>query len=101
MGSLGTARQPDEPIDLSDYEAIGTLQHALSRHAEEAYLDTGSDRARQITERMFKALTDTVTDPRGVTAPASVAELAAIGEASESEVTSASSTSFAGRDDRS
>jgi tetratricopeptide (TPR) repeat protein len=81
------ARQPGEPIDISDYEAIGTLEHALSRHAEEAYLDTGSDRNRRLTERVFKALTDTVTDSRGVRRPASVAELARIAETSESEVT--------------
>jgi len=78
--------QPDRPIDISDYEAVGTLRHALSRHAEEAYLDTGSDRNRHITERIFKALTDTVTDSRGVRRPCSVAELAAIAEFPEPEV---------------
>lgn len=78
---------PDkQPIDIADYEAIGTLQHALSRHAEEAYEETGSDFRRKIAERIFKALTDTFSDARGVRRPTSVQELAAISEVPESDV---------------
>ena len=51
--------QLEEPIDVADYEAIGTMEHALSIHAEEAFRESGADKNRQITERMFKALTDT------------------------------------------
>jgi len=79
-------RQPGEPIDAAAYEAIGTLRHALSLHAEEAYQETNGDRGRQIAERMFKALTDTYSDPRGVRRPTSVRELADICEANEGEV---------------
>ncbi len=79
-------RRPGEAIDIADYEAVGTLQRALSLHAEEAYLETGSDRGVQIAERLFKALTDTFSDPRGVRRPTSVEDLAAICEATELEV---------------
>ena len=79
-------RQPGEPIDAADYEAIGTLQNALSLHAEEAYQETRGDRGRQIAEQMFKALTDTYSDPRGVRHPTTIRELAEICEASEGEV---------------
>ena len=48
--------------------------------------ETGGDRGRQIAERMFKALTDTFSDPRGVRRPTSVRELADICEATEAEV---------------
>ena len=78
--------QPGEPIDAAAYEAIGTLRQALSRHAEEAYHETSGDRGRQIVERMFKALTDTFSDPRGVRRPTSIRELADICEATEAEV---------------
>ena len=78
--------QPGLPIDLADYEAVGTLRQALSLHAEEAYQQTGSDRSRGIAERMFKALTDRFSDERGVRRPTSVQELAEICEAPESEV---------------
>jgi len=78
--------QPGEPIDIPDYEAVGTLRQALSLHAEEAYQETGSDRRRRITAMMLKALTDSFSDPRGVRRPTSVKELAAICEVRESEL---------------
>jgi tetratricopeptide (TPR) repeat protein len=78
--------QPGQSIDIADYEAIGGLQQALSLHAEEAYHESGFDRGHQIAEKIFKALTDTFSDPRGVRCPTSVHELAAICEASEPEV---------------
>ena len=79
-------RQPGEPIDAAAYEAIGTLRNALSLHAEEAYQETKGERGRQIAERMFKALTDTYSDSRGVRRPTSIRELADICEATEDEV---------------
>ena len=79
-------RQRDEPIDIQDYEAVGTLRNALSLHAEEAFQETGSESRQHVTERIFKALTDTFSDPRGVRRPTSVADLAAICETSEAEV---------------
>jgi Flp pilus assembly protein TadD len=79
-------RSQGEAIDIADYEAVGTLHHALSLHAEEAFLETGSDVNRKIAERLFKALTDTFSDPRGIRRPTSVRQLSAICEASEREV---------------
>lgn len=76
----------DEPIDIADYEAVGTMRNALSSHAEEAYQEAGSESSRKIVERMFKSLTDTFSDPRGVRRPTSVQELAAVCEASVSDV---------------
>jgi tetratricopeptide (TPR) repeat protein len=86
QGSQGQAGQPGTPIDLVNYEAVGTLQNALSLHAEEAYQETGPGPGQRIAQRILKALTDTFTDPRGVRRPTSIAELAAICEAPESEV---------------
>jgi tetratricopeptide (TPR) repeat protein/energy-coupling factor transporter ATP-binding protein EcfA2 len=74
------------PIDVADYEAIGTFNGALSRHAEEAYAEAESEGLASIAMRVFQALTDTVSDPRGVRRPTSVGELAAIAGASESDV---------------
>src|SRR5579863_1828523 len=67
-----------EPIDIAEYEAIGTLRYALSRHAEEAYQESGTESSQRTTERIFRALTDTYSDPRGVRRPTSIRELAAI-----------------------
>ena len=84
-----SAPQPRGPIDLDDYEGVGGLRDALSRHAEEAYTDAKPGRERQLVERMFRALSDIVADPRGGRRPCAVSELAAIGEASVEEVVQA------------
>ena len=75
-----------EAIDIDDYEAIGGFRRALSIHAEEAYAETGSNEEKKITEKIFKALTDTFSDHRGIRRPTSVRDLAAICEASEIKV---------------
>ncbi len=79
-------RQEDTGVDIADYEAIGGLQQAMSIHAEEAFQEAGSGNGQRIAEKIFKALTDTYSDPRGVRRACSIQELAAICEAPESEV---------------
>jgi len=79
-------RSQREPIDIVNYEAVGTLARALSLHAEEAYAETGSQAKHTITDRISKALTDTFPDPRGIRCPTSITELAAISQASEAQV---------------
>ena len=78
--------QSSEPLDISDYDAVGTIAQALSLHAEEAYEETNVGRAAEIAERTFKALTDTFSDARGVRRPTSISHLARICEASENEI---------------
>jgi hypothetical protein len=80
-------RSPSTPaIDIADYEAVGTIRKALSIHAEEAYQEVGKDEGKKVAKRMFKALTDTFSDSRGTRRPTSVGDLAAITQASQSEV---------------
>jgi len=74
------------PIDLQDYEAIGTMTDALSRHAEEAYGELTTERSRQIAERVFKALTETNAESVGLRRPCSVGELCQITGATPGEV---------------
>ena len=59
-------RQNNSSIDFADYEAIGGLKDALSIHAEEAFEEARQAGYEQITERVFKAFTDTSSNPRGV-----------------------------------
>ena len=79
-------RQEDPSVDIADYEAIGGLQQAMSIHAEEAFQEAGPGSGQRITEKIFKALTDTYSDPRGVRRACSIQELAAICAVPESEV---------------
>ena len=76
----------DHSLDFEDYEAIGTFRNALSMHCEEAYQETRAGHVEKVTERMFKALTDTFSDPRGVRRPTTVKELSAVCEVPEIEV---------------
>ena len=73
-------------IDPTHYAAIGTMANALDQHADKAFNELANDRQRQICERMFKALTDTGLDGRGVRRPVPLSGLAAICDAQEDEL---------------
>jgi len=75
------------PLDLSDYEAIGTMAHALDQHAEKAYDELGGTRQQQTCEKLFKALTDKATDPRGVRRPTNLGTLCKLADATQAELT--------------
>jgi tetratricopeptide (TPR) repeat protein len=76
----------DRAIDLEDYEAVGTFRDALSQHAEEAYEEAAGSGHATTAARIFKALTDTFSDQRGVRRPTAVSELAAICETDVAQV---------------
>lgn len=81
------SRAGGEPIDNQHYEAIGTIEHALSSHADEAYEELDSNRAKNIAAKVFKALTDTNSDNLGVRRPTTIGRLCLIAEASQEEIT--------------
>jgi energy-coupling factor transporter ATP-binding protein EcfA2 len=66
----------DGPMDLEHYAAAGTLQNALSQHADEALRPSDHD----TTAKMFKCLTATDAQHRRVRRPARLSELAAVAE---------------------
>lgn len=78
---------PEAPLDLTQYNAIGTMAFALDQHADEAYKQLGSTRLEDVCKKIFKALTDKGTDARGIRRPASMAALCALAAASREEVT--------------
>ncbi|NML64391.1 hypothetical protein HHL22_04150 [Hymenobacter sp. RP-2-7] len=50
-------RRPDDlTIDLNDYEAIGTIQNAISQHAEEVYRSLPDEKSQLATEKLFRGL---------------------------------------------
>jgi WD40 repeat protein/energy-coupling factor transporter ATP-binding protein EcfA2 len=75
------------PLDLPHYEAIGTMAHALDQHAERAYAEPATPRQQKICEKLFKALTDKATDPRGVRRPTTLGTLCSLADATATEVT--------------
>lgn len=74
------------PLDLPHYQAIGTMAQALDLHAERAYAELAVGRQQQICEKLFKALTDKATDPRGVRRPTTMETLCALADATPAEV---------------
>lgn len=74
------------PLDLAHYEAIGTMNTALDAHAEQAFADLATPRQRELCERIFRALTDKATDPRGVRRPTPLKMLCSLADASADEL---------------
>jgi hypothetical protein len=74
------------PLSFQHYEAIGTMAHALDKHAESAYAEFRDEREKRICEKIFKALTDRGTDTRGTRRPTTFATLCALAGGSNAEV---------------
>src|SRR5690349_2274728 len=79
-------RRNGEPIDLRHYEGVGTMNDALSRHADEAFAELPNERSRALAEKIFKSLTEKGPDNREIRRPTRVSEIAAIAESSPQEV---------------
>ncbi|MTI22993.1 High-affnity carbon uptake protein Hat/HatR, partial [Fulvivirga sp. RKSG066] len=75
----------DEPVDIKHYEAIGTMEEALSLHANEAY-DELTDDQKEICESLFKAITEKRGENFGIRRPTRLGEIAAIADVSEAEL---------------
>jgi hypothetical protein len=73
------------PIDLEDYNEIGGMAEALSKHADEAYDDL-DDKGQEIAKRMFRCLTEKGADNREVRRAMRVGAIADIVGAPISEV---------------
>ena len=66
------------PMDLEDYDAVGRMREALSRHADEVYEGMPTDLERDLCEQLFKALTLWESENRGIRRPQRLARLAEI-----------------------
>jgi len=53
--------EPDRPLSNIDYESVGTMSDAMSRHANEAFEELGPG-GKDICERMFKTIKKTGRD---------------------------------------
>ena len=74
-----------KPISISDYEAVGMIEKALSEHANEAF-DELDENEKHICESIFRTLTEKGGDNRGVRRPTKVKQLAEIAQAKVEEV---------------
>ncbi|MCB9231049.1 MAG: hypothetical protein H6581_05280 [Bacteroidia bacterium] len=80
---------PEEPMDLRHYEAAGTMEKALSIHADEAFDKLASDQddhMQTICEKMFKGLTKIESEGRGIRRPATLGELMELSGGTKEEI---------------
>ncbi len=77
----------EEEMDLKHYEAIGTMEEALSMHANEAF-DELNDTQREICAILFKAITEKRGESFGIRRPTLLSEIASIADVSVEEVSS-------------
>ena len=78
-------RRNGNPIDIPDYNAIGGMAEALSRHADEAYAEL-NDGQQRIAEKLFKGLTEKGADNREIRRPMEVGEICDLTGADEAAV---------------
>jgi WD40 repeat protein/energy-coupling factor transporter ATP-binding protein EcfA2 len=81
---LGHRRNGD-PMDIPDYNAIGGMDEALSRHADEAYEEL-NDAQRVIAEKLFKGLTEKGADNREIRRPMELHEVCELTGTDEASV---------------
>jgi len=77
--------EADDPIDISDYVAIGRINEALSQHANEIYAALDIEEKR-ICEILFKALTEKGPDNQGIRKTAQLSDIALVAGVSEEKV---------------
>ena len=62
-------------IDVDHYNAIGTLDKALSNHADEAYTELKTEENKIISELIFKSLAEKGPNSKGIRRPCKVIDL--------------------------
>jgi WD40 repeat protein/energy-coupling factor transporter ATP-binding protein EcfA2 len=66
-----------EQLDFIHYEAIGGVNEALSRHADEAFYELNEEE-KEICEKLFKTITEKRSDNDGIRRPTPLKEIAQI-----------------------
>jgi hypothetical protein len=77
--------EPDRPITFTDYDSVGTMSDAMSRHANEAFEEL-SLRGREICEKTFKTITEKGADNKGIRHPSSVKAIKSIIQCTSEEL---------------
>ena len=87
-GDAGIADEPDgagRRLTLADCDAVGGLNHALSRHADEAFAEL-DDRQKSIAATLFRILSERAPGNRDIRRPTAAGEAAELAGASLDEL---------------
>ncbi len=77
--------EPGRPISYTDYDSVGTMTDAMSRHANEAFEELSS-RGKEICEKIFKTITEKGADNKGIRHPSSVTTIKSIIQCTSEEL---------------
>ena len=77
--------EPDRPLSFTDYDSVGTMTDAMSRHANEAYEEL-DQRGKEICEKTFKTITEKGADNKGIRHPSSVKTIKSIIQCTSEEL---------------
>jgi WD40 repeat protein len=77
--------EPDRAISFTDYDSVGTMTDAMSRHANEAFEELDV-RGREICEKTFKTITEKGADNKGIRHPSSVKTIKSIIQCTSEEL---------------
>ena len=77
--------EPDKPLSKTMYEMAGTMNNAISIHAEEAYGEL-NNRGKDICSVMFKTITGKSTDNKGLRHPSDIETIKSIAVCSSEEL---------------
>ena len=77
--------EPGRPLQVDDYEAVGGLEQALARHADQLLATLKPDQ-QAIARRLFRCLSERGDGQRDTRRPARVAEVAACADVEAAEV---------------
>ncbi|HET8859752.1 High-affnity carbon uptake protein Hat/HatR [Marivirga sp.] len=72
-----SASDKNEQLDFLHYEAIGGVNEALSRHADEAFYELNEEE-KIICEKIFKTITEKRSDNDGIRRPTPLSEISRI-----------------------
>lgn len=82
MRSFEAWRDPDlarKPLSIFAYENAGGAANAISQHADRAYNEL-DDNLKRVCEKIFKTIAKRTPDNKEIRQPATVSEIAAIGQ---------------------
>ena len=83
--SLKNQGSSELSLSIEQHQAVGGLQHALSRHADEAYSEL-DEHGQRIAEIMFRCLSERGPDQQDTRRPTTLQEIAAVAGVPVSEV---------------
>ncbi len=80
-----THKQPDQPINIYDYKAVGGLEEAISLHTEELY-NSLSENEKIACKKIFQTITESGADNKGIRRPTSIANIIRITKCSREDI---------------